>query len=212
LVCAAWHGLLPILFLMQRTAEDLNVLLDQVRSGNEDGFIAIYQQNVSIVAGRLRRMSLSVNEVEDGVQEVFVIAFTKIMEGMTFDSMEGFRSWLRRVTYNYGIDVFRLRKRKPEAVMSSENVEVLEVSAIKISENPERELLKKEQAAIINDEIELLTRNEREAIVLHYFEELSYQEIADRDGLGSTSLVAIRGRLANARSKLKGRLSKILKI
>ena len=72
---------------------------------------------------------------------------------------------------------------------------------------PTRQLDSTEMRDIVRNAVGELTERQRTAVVLHKFEEMSYEEIGEIMGLGT---VAVKSLLSRARSKLKEALEKFV--
>lgn len=72
---------------------------------------------------------------------------------------------------------------------------------------PTRQLDSREIRDVVRNAVEELTEGQRTAVILHKFEEMSYEEIGEIMGLG---IVAVKSLLSRARGKLKESLEKFL--
>ena len=72
---------------------------------------------------------------------------------------------------------------------------------------PTRQLDSSELREFVRNAVESLTERQRTAVLLHKFEEMSYEEIGEIMGLGT---VAVKSLLSRARSKLKESLERFL--
>ena len=72
---------------------------------------------------------------------------------------------------------------------------------------PTRQLDTVEIREVVRNAVEELSEGQRTAVILHKFEEMSYEEIGEIMGLGT---VAVKSLLSRARSKLKESLEKFL--
>jgi len=82
-----------------------HVLLDAASRGDQGAFHELYARNVNTVHRFARGMGVPAGELEDAVQEVFIIAFRKIGG---FDGKVRFSTWL----YAIALNVCRARARK----------------------------------------------------------------------------------------------------
>lgn len=136
------------------------------------------------------------HEAEDLAQEVFIRAF----EGVGgLEKREKFPSWLGGITSNVCMDW--LRRRKPEGV-SLENVQPPEAPdpALGSLLNEQNRQIARELDAAIRE----LTPACRQAILLRYFENLSYKEIG---AFLDVPVSTVRGQLYRATQALRKRVS-----
>lgn len=124
-------------------------------------------------------------------QEAFIRAFRKIKK---FDTKRPFFPWFYRILKNLCIDHYKHRRRLNEVPL--ENVRILEV------EHEDREMKKALWMGI--DE---LPSEQKEIIVLRYFQQLSYQEIAE---ILDKPIGTVMSSLHYAKKRLKGIVGKYL--
>lgn len=162
------------------------------QAGDGTAFMAIVEAYQRPVYNLCYRMLGDPAEAEDATQETFLRVYTKLK---TYDPSQKFSSWLLSIASHYCID--RLRKRRYQLISWDDLP-------------PWRWLpdtgLQPEQAAVRNefhDEIhallEILPEDYRAAIVLRYWYDMSYEEMAQTL---RTTVSAIKSRLFRARQML----------
>jgi RNA polymerase sigma-70 factor (ECF subfamily) len=140
-----------------------------------------YQQVLFTVALKLTG---SEEDARDVTQNAFVRAFLKLD---SFDPSRKFFSWLYRIAVNESLNARRDRRtHEPledrfEAVTGGDPVERLEASG-------------RVQAGLM-----ALSSEYREVIIMRYFAELSYEEIAEAIGIPEKT---VKSRLFSARQRL----------
>ncbi|MGB5246178.1 MAG: RNA polymerase sigma factor, partial [Woeseia sp.] len=138
------------------------------------------------------RMLGNRDDAADVTQSAFMKAFEKIA---SFNSAHRFFSWIYRITMNEAIDQLQRRGR-----MQQVDVELVDENAA-----PQREV----DASQVSDEIQaaLLELNDdhRAVIVLHYFSDCNYQQIAETLDIPEKT---VKSRLFSARQQLKLRLAR----
>lgn len=127
----------------------------------------------------------------DAIQETIVKAFTKIK---TLKSDDYAKTWLIRILINECYAIMRKEK----------NIVSLEAYAMK-EKHSDMGAMDVEQKVDLYNAIGHLSEKSRLAIVLYYIEGYSVKEIAK---MFETSESAIKNRLARAREKMKGELTK----
>lgn len=135
---------------------------------------------------------------EDLAQETFLRGF-RFLPGLK--DPERFGSWLCGIAVRTLLD-WRKSKQASQVPLSgigSSAGEALEGEAS--PEGPERE----EERRRVLASVEALPEIYREVVMLFYYEEMKYQEIADLLGL---SAAAVNARLTKARAMLRERLSR----
>lgn len=143
------------------------------------------------------RMLGDAGEAEDAAQEVFLRAYRKLD---TYDPGRKFSTWLLSIASHYCID--RLRRRRLQW-FSLEDEKLPADTWTSDLPGPERQTLEAEGKAEIQAILETLPQDYRAAVVLHYWYELSYEEIAE---ITESTVSAIKSRLFRARRMLGERL------
>jgi RNA polymerase sigma-70 factor (ECF subfamily) len=142
------------------------------------------------VAANLFRVLGDRNELDDLVQEVFVIAF----RGMDrFRGDAKLSTWLYRIAVNVALGRLRARSRKPPP--ASVEPEGDEASA---EGTPETLLAQREDVARVYRVLEHIAPKKRVVLVLHEIQGLDIKEIAEIVG---APLVTVRTRLHYARKE-----------
>jgi RNA polymerase sigma-70 factor (ECF subfamily) len=130
-------------------------------------------------------------EAEDALQEVFI----KVYEhAASFTPKATVGAWLNRIAANHCLNLLRAR-RPQESLDQEESVTVADGGA-----NPLEALEEQDLARRLEEALAALPENQRRALVLKRFGDLSYQEIAGEMGL---SPQAVDGLLKRARQTLK---------
>ena len=120
-----------------------------------------------------RKSSASIDDAKDILQNVFIKVYKNIND---FDTTLTFSSWIYRITRNEMIDWYRKEKRKPH--VSLEGSEMM-LETIASESNVAESVAKAHSAEDIKALIETLPDKYREIVLLRYFEDKSYDEIAD---------------------------------
>ncbi len=106
----------------------------------------------------------------DATQQVFLKLMTTIGQ---FRGTAGFSTWLYRLVANTCLDGAR-RARAREARVAKEVI----LDTLPGSDSQEQDLVRAQQARLIQEALSGLPPNFRLAILLRYFDDLSYEEIA----------------------------------
>jgi RNA polymerase sigma-70 factor (ECF subfamily) len=144
-------------------------------------FPALYDDHVDLVWRTLRRLGIAEANLEDSVQEVFVVAHRKL------DSFEGRSSvstWLYGITILVARNARRHARRHPEAELSEAQEPVMSTGL------PDEVLLEREAALLVEKLLDQLDEEKREVLVLAELEQLSGAEIAISLGLNVNTVYA----------------------
>jgi len=143
------------------------------------------------------RMLNERGEAEDAAQEAFTRAYVNLER---YDIARPFKTWLLSITSNHCID--RIRRRRLVWLSLEEPLPPHPALTSDIP-GPEEALLSSERNLLVQDLLDELSPDYRLAVVLRYWYDLSYAEIAQ---MLDTTESAIKSRLFRARQTLAERL------
>ena len=146
-------------------------LVQHTLAGDQDAFATLVERYKDAVQNLAYRMLSNITEAEDVTQEVFVRAYTQLA---TYKPAHKFSTWLLSIASHLAID--QLRRRRFLA-LPLEDVPFLEWVA-DLGAGPEQSALEGEQQDEIQIYLRRLPSNYRAVIVLRYWYDLSYDEIA----------------------------------
>ncbi len=168
------------------------VLVEQTLSGKQESFAVLVERYKDAVQNLAYRMLSNVTEAEDVTQEVFVRAYTQLA---TYKPAHKFSTWLLSIASHLAID--QLRRRRFLA-LPLEDVPFLEWIT-DLGAGPEQSALAGEQQDEIQAYLQRLHSKYRSVIVLRYWYDFSYEEIASMLKLTPT---LVKARLHRARELL----------
>lgn len=176
-------------------------ILDWVQAalqGNQDAFAEIVYAYQDAVYNLCYRMLGERVEAEDAAQEAFLRAYLNLAR---YDASRSFKTWLLSIASNYCID--RLRRRRLQW-MSLDDEPTSDSLALSSDEpEPEMAALTKERSAAIQALLDELPPDYRASVVLRYWYDYSYAEIAE---MTETTESAVKSRLFRARQSLADKL------
>ena len=146
-------------------------LVELVLAGEQDAFEVLVERYKDAVQNLAYRMLSNVTEAEDVTQEVFVRAYTQLA---TYKPAHKFSTWLLSIASHLAID--QLRRRRFLA-LPLEDVPFLEWIT-DLGAGPEQSALEGEQHDEIQVYLQRLPGKYRAVILLRYWYDLSYEEIA----------------------------------
>jgi RNA polymerase sigma-70 factor (ECF subfamily) len=170
------------------------VWLEQARQGDKVAFSHLVEAYQGPVYNLAYRMLRNADEAEEAAQEAFIRAFTRLD---SYDPSHKFSTWLLSITSNYCID--QIRKRRATLLSIDEPLAPHPALMSDKAKGPESQMVQGQQADMVQDLLDELQPDYRQAVVLRYWYELSYEEIADVMG---TTVSAIKSRLFRARKQL----------
>jgi RNA polymerase sigma-70 factor (ECF subfamily) len=170
-----------------------NTWLEQALQGNMDAFTQLVETYQRPVFNLCYRMLGDAQEAEDAAQETFWRAYQGIKK---YDRTRSFATWLLSIAAHYCID--QQRKRKLPLV----DIDILpEEDAPDPSPNPEKVISRQMENKVLHNLLDKLQPQDRAAIVLRYWYEMSEEEIASTLQLTAS---AVKSRLFRARRQLAG--------
>jgi RNA polymerase sigma-70 factor (ECF subfamily) len=184
---------------MQMEGPDLESVIERAQGHDAEALGEIYRLFARRVFGLCRYMLDSRESAEDATSEVFL----KLQRSIgSYDRSIPFHRWLLRVTGNQCIDALRRRKRGRRVIVEAEEgVGVIEAASPEPS--PLGAVISTEERAQVRDAIAHLPENYRVPLVLRYYGELSYDEIAQQLGLKRDYVAAL---LFRAKQELRRKL------
>jgi RNA polymerase sigma-70 factor, ECF subfamily len=154
----------------------LAAVLSQVRAGDADAWGELYRRYAPAIFRFCRRVLPTVEDAEDATMEIFMKVRQKLG---TFDSSRPFTSWLYKVASNHCWDM--LRRRRVRQDLETGDVETLPL------EHPDPSQLERLQAEHtrkgVRAGLSKLPDRARMALVLRYYADMSYDEIAETLGV-----------------------------
>ncbi|MBN1179600.1 MAG: sigma-70 family RNA polymerase sigma factor [Anaerolineae bacterium] len=144
--------------------------------------VQVYQTPVYNVTYRMLGERM---EAEDAAQETFLRAFRNLQR---YDPKRPFRTWLLSIAAHHCID--RMRRQRP--TLSLDDVVLRAAGDVE----PERTVLERERQAGVQALLEALSPTDRMAVILMYWHDCSYEEVAEVLHL---TVSAVKSRLHRAR-------------
>ena len=172
--------------------EEIKTLVLQAAQGNRAAFGALYEETGKVVYFTCLKLLANAQLAEDITQETFLTALQKLG---TLTNPENFQTWVNRIAINLCKMHFR-GNTDPEE--NSEDI---------LEDIPDEDLIPEEYVSndakrkIIMDIIDtVLTEEQRQSVILYYFDMLTVPEIADVMGCTTGTVTS---RLSAARKKIK---------
>jgi RNA polymerase sigma-70 factor, ECF subfamily len=183
----------------QMEGMDLESVIECARGHNGEALGEIYRRYARRVFGLCRYMLDSRESAEDATSEVFL----KLQRSIeSYDRSIPFPRWLLRIAGNQCIDALRRRRRGRRAIVEVEDGAAV-IEAPSSEPSPLGVVISKEERARVRDVIARLPDNYRVPLVLRYYGELSYDEIAQQLDLEKNYVAAL---IFRAKKELRRRL------
>jgi RNA polymerase sigma-70 factor (ECF subfamily) len=182
---------------LSTTPTDIDyALLRRIARGEQAALEELIRRHERRLYQLAYRLLKDPQETEDALQEVFLKAYE---HAGRFQPISTVKAWLNRITANHCLN--RLRERVPQDSLDDEERAPQLPSR---NATPLEALEESDLARRLEGLLEALPENQRRALVLKRFGDLSYQEIAEIMG---TSPGAVDGLIKRARQFLRKALA-----
>lgn len=176
-------------------------LLDSYMQGNRSAISTLIEKYNGRIRDYIRMMVKDADLADDLAQEVLIKAVRTIDEGRYADNGK-FLSWLMRIAHNRVIDHFRAKSNTQHVSESSSGYNILGTMAYSAA-NIEDEIVAEQTHQQLRELVELLPDEQREVVMLRYYSDLSFKEIAEQTGVSiNTALGRMRYALINLRKMM----------
>lgn len=166
--------------LSDRAIQDYELVTSAVEKNDQAAYATLMERYRDSIYHTMYKMVHNKDDAEDLTIEAFAKAFRKLH---TYAPNFAFSTWLFRIATNNGIDFIRKKRIKmlsiddplDEAGGAQDYSNNLKSNAL----DPEERYIRQQRKKIMRDLLAKLSDKYRKMIELRFFEELSYQEIAD---------------------------------
>lgn len=165
--------------------------------GDQDAFTDLVLDYQRAVYNLTYRMLGDSVEAEDAAQEAFLRAYRNLDR---YDRSRSFKTWLLSIASNFCIDIIRKRRL---SLLSLDDLLPGEVMSAIEHQSIEELMVDGERDRSVQEMMSLLKGDERAIIILRYWNDLSYEEIADALGI---NVGVVKSRLFRARQALANRI------
>lgn len=191
---------------LRQTETDGWEWIEAVRTGNQRAFDAVMARYKRPVLNFVFRMIGDAAEAEDVAQDVFVRAYRAMLNPGFRRTTAVFSTWLFQVARNAALDCLRRRRRHP-----AQSLAVIEDGGKSIAARgttAAQETMARETGEQIAAAISLLPEDQRTAVILAEYGDLSIEAIA---AVMKCSGKSVESRLYRARQFLRKQLMHLMK-
>src|SRR6185437_15463815 len=149
----------------------------RARAGDAEAWGDLYREYAPAIFRFCRRALPTREDAEDATMEIF----SKLWEGKLsqYDATRSFSAWLYRVAANHCWDILRRRKIRQD----KETEDVDDVPLEHPDPNQLDRLIEQKSSEEVRRALDKLGARARMALVLRYYSDMSYDEIADALGV-----------------------------
>src|SRR6202790_5842276 len=155
---------------------DLTELVTRAQAGYADAWGELYRDFAPAIFRFCRRALPTREDAEDATMEVFMKLRDKLAQ---YDRTRSFSAWLYRVAANHCWDILRRRKIRQD----KETDDVENVPLEHPDPNQLDKLIEQKTSEEVRQALHKLGARARMALVLRYYSDMSYDEIADELGV-----------------------------
>jgi RNA polymerase sigma-70 factor (ECF subfamily) len=161
-----------------KALEDFKLIDKATGEKDQTAYAELMKRYKKPVYHMILKMVRNVDDAEDLTIEAFAKAFKNLHR---FKKDYTFSTWLFRIATNNAIDFIKKKKLDTLSIDSSYKDDDGETISIDVQDdnlNPQEETIKKQKIGLIRDFVTKLPPKYQRLVKLRYFEELSYEEIA----------------------------------
>ena len=177
-------------------------LVELYENGNDKAFDEILQRHQNYVYSYILFLVKEEDVADDIFQETFTRAIIAI-RSHRYQTTGKFSAWLIRIAHNLIID--SSRETETGKVIIQEKFPSTILNDIRLSEGTiESSIMEQQKADQIRKMLDYLPEVQREVIIMRFYEDLSFKEIAEKTGVSiNTSLGRMRYALINLRKLIQ---------
>jgi len=151
-------------------------LIARARAGDTQAWGDLYREFAPAIFRFCRRAMPTREDAEDATMEIFMKLRDKLVQ---YDQRRSFAAWLYRVAANHCWDM--LRRRKARHAKDTQDIEDLPLEAPE--PNQLEKLIEERTSEEVRKALDKLGARARMALVMRYYSDMSYDEIADALGV-----------------------------
>jgi RNA polymerase sigma-70 factor (ECF subfamily) len=178
-------------------------LMTRIAKGDADALEILVNRHQTSVLNLIYRFIGDRTQAKDLAQEVFIRVW---QAAKTYRPEAKFTTWIYRIATNVCFNELKSARRKKWFQFlrfGDQHEETIEDTYIDGSPSPEDLLLAKERNRQISDALQSLPGNQRMALILRRYDDLSYEEIAR---ILNCSISAVESLLVRAKRTLQEKL------
>jgi RNA polymerase sigma-70 factor (ECF subfamily) len=192
--------------LSDKARYDYALVLRVTKENDQRAFGELMERYRDSIFHMINKMVFSSDDAEDLTMETFTKAFNRLHQ---YTPAFAFSTWLFKIGSNHTIDF--IRKKRINALsldqgFRNEDGETMEIHIADDKLDPIQTLEKKERIELLRDVVSKMKPKYRELVELRYFEEKSYDEIAEEL---DRSLGTVKAQLHRAREALEAMLGQV---
>lgn len=149
-------------------------LISDYLEGDSEALTALIQHNLKLVYRFVFRMVGDQQEAEEVAQDTFVKVWRNAKK---YNPEQNFRTWLLSIAHNTAIDLLRKRRSFVFSDFNTEEGMDIEETIADPAPLPVEILIQAEERKLLDGALAQLSLIHREVLILHYQEQLTFNEI-----------------------------------
>ncbi len=167
-------------------------------AGDNDAFDVLLNRHKTRVFSYIYSIVKNRDVADDLFQETFVKAITTLRQGRYFENGK-FPAWIGRIAHNLIIDYYRQEKSENLVSADQDDIDVLNRKDLSDC-NIEDIMVNNQIHEDVRRIIDALPENQREVLVMRYYRDMSFKEIAEATKVSiNTALGRMRYAILNMR-------------
>ncbi len=147
-----------------------------------------YAELMSLYRDSIYYMLIRMVKNKDDAEDLTLMTFGKAFRYLDkYTPKYAFSTWLYRIALNNSIDFLRLKNNMPqyfeEDLYTTSTTSIIDQSEDNLQRTPEDEIIDKQRLQMLRAAVSELPEKYRKVIELRYYEDLAYEDIAERLGL-----------------------------
>ncbi len=162
---------------ISKSERDFRLVKQILESGNRAAYSQLMDEYFEKVYSRMLKMTGQPGDAEDLTMEAFNKAFSKLDQ---YTPDFAFSTWLYRIAKNNCIDYLRRNKKDLDTMVNQQEAGI-GITAHEMANqlpSPEQLMITRQETRLLREIVETLHPKYKDIIKLHYFKELSCEEIA----------------------------------
>ncbi len=151
-------------------------LIVRARTGDTQAWGDLYREYAPAIFRFCRRAMPTREDAEDATMEIFMKLRDKLIQ---YDQSRSFTAWLYKVAANHCWDMLRRRRVRQD----KETEDVTEIPLEAPEPNQLEKLIEERSSEEVRRALDKLGLRARMALVMRYYSDMSYDEIADALGV-----------------------------
>ena len=147
-----------------------------------------YAELMNLYRDSIYYMLVRMVKNKDDAEDLTLMTFGKAFRYLDkYTPKYAFSTWLYRIALNNSIDFLRVKNNMPqyfdEDLYTNSATSIIDQSEDNLQRTPEEEVIDKQRLQLLRAAVSELPDKYRKVIELRYYEDLAYEEIAERLGL-----------------------------